>query len=355
MSGIYIHIPFCKTHCTYCAFYSELLRNKQGSESFVSALLSEIADSDFPDNVRTLYIGGGTPSVLSISEFKAITAALETKFPIRGLKEFTVEVNPDDILHWGQDYVEALKSLGVSRISMGVQSFDDSVLHLMGRRHNAEQAKSAYKLLLNSHIDNLSIDLIFGFREGLDSAALEAELQDLGRLPQHISCYQLSIEEGSGLDRMQAKGLYSMPSDEECERQYYAICSLLKKLGYHHYEISNWALPGFESRHNSAYWNHSPYLGLGPGAHSLIIDEKGNFIRRWNDECLEKYLQVGAMAAGSERQRAWNTLRGEEKLTPEQIREERIFLGLRTDKGVDGQRIPEDKWFVSDSIIVDML
>lgn len=348
MGGIYVHIPFCRTHCTYCAFYSELVRDASGSEPFTDALIREIRAEASPGRISTLYFGGGTPSVLDARQTARITEALKKSFDLSGLEEFTFEVNPDDILRHGSEYLVSLQNMGVDRISMGVQSFDDTVLRRMGRRHNAEGAARAYAMLRGAGFANISIDLIFGFSAGLDTGHLQSGLLGLGTLPEHISCYQLGIEEGSGLDRMLRKGLFAMPSDEECERQYYAVCDMLRSLGYEHYEISNWAMPGRHSRHNSSYWHHVPYLGLGPGAHSLFISPEGEYMRRWNDSDLAGYIRA---SQGGD----WDSVRGHEILTEEQKAEERLFLGLRTAEGVDGRRIPESKWFISDSIIADML
>lgn len=346
LSGIYIHIPFCKSHCTYCAFYSELLRSSQGSGSFiadtVSAICAEIeasrASFDLAD-AQTLYLGGGTPSLLPLDQLERILDALGR----RDFQEFTMEVNPDDIVKGGEEYALGLLKLGVNRVSMGVQSFDDAVLRRMGRRHNAAEALEAYALLRKAGFGNISIDFIFGFAPALDTGKISAQLGQMG-LPEHISCYQLGIEEGSGLDKMVQKGLYVMPSDEECEAQYYAVCDMLRSLGYEHYEISNWALPGRRSRHNSAYWNHTPYIGFGPGAHSLFVGR--DYVRRWNNPSLAQYLD--ASRSGN-----WDAVRGSETLSPEELAQERLFLGLRTKEGVDGKSIPENKWFISDSIILE--
>lgn len=370
---VYIHIPYCRTHCTYCAFYSELLPRGGGSDAFVDALCREIAASSCERNreddgaPHTLYIGGGTPSLLPLDALEAIVEAVKGA-GWRIDEEFTLEVNPDDIVRGGLDYARALKKLGVSRISMGIQSFDDAVLRRMGRRHNADGALKAFTLLREAGFDNISVDFIFGFAPVLDMTLMADGLAHLekvgGALPEHISCYQLSVEQGSALEKMLDKGVWQMPSDEQCESQYYAICSLLESLGYEHYEISNWARPGFRSRHNSAYWTHHPYVGFGPGAHSLKINE-GQFRRLWNVADVQAYIT------------AWNgpampvDVRQGEILSAEQLRMERIMLGLRTAEGVDPDllnshneilkptrdgrlRISESKWFVSDSIIVDV-
>ena len=422
MGGIYIHIPFCTSHCTYCGFYSELLP-RRGSErvccsegarldGYVDALCTEIRLSGALDGmgggfdknagtaaggcakVETLYIGGGTPSVLSVAQIGKIVRALDGSFQLR-LGEFTVEVNPDDIVRGGKDYAAGLRSIGVSRVSMGIQSFDDKVLRRMGRRHNAAQAAQAYRILQECGFDNISVDIIFGseaqwdvetVRSGLlNLSGDHAEHGDLSGLPRHISCYQLSVEEGSGLEKMIAKGLYSLPDDETCAAQYSALCKMLASLGYEHYEVSNWALPGYRSRHNSSYWNHTPYLGLGPAAHSLIISQKADsqqYTRRWNKPDTAAYVSAMKRIDGAclpEAKAILAGIRGYETLTAEQVGEEKVMLGLRTAEGIDPDlvppaspssallektcpenpngrlRIPEDRWFISDSIIADLI
>lgn len=360
---VYIHIPYCRSHCTYCTFYSELLPCRRGSETvsdellerYVEAVCREIDSEKLRGGaLNTLYVGGGTPSLLSISQLGKLVGAVEALAPF---DEFTVEVNPDDIVHKGKEYCLGLKTLGVTRISMGIQSFDNVVLQKMGRRHDAAEAVEAFALLRGEGFNNISVDLIFGFTSDFDVSAIKQGLETLARvspdksLPEHISCYQLSVEEGCGLEIMSQKGLFSMPDDETCAVQYYALCKLLQELGYEHYEISNWARSGFRSIHNGGYWTHEPYLGFGPSAHSLLIekDENGGqkYIRRWNSADVKAYL-----AATS-----FDSVRGEERLTDEQLRIERLMLRLRTKEGdaESGVVIPEDKWFIADSIIAAML
>lgn len=385
MSGVYVHIPFCRTRCTYCGFYSELPHSAQDPETFTDALCKEI-DLDAscsPGNgcqpsgtdagvADTLYFGGGTPSLLSPGQIERIAGRLGGKW-----EEFTVELNPDDIVNGGSAYAGSLKRLGVNRASMGVQSTDGKVLKRMGRRHDAADAVRAFSILREAGFDNISLDFIFGFVSGFNARELGRFLTSLpGGPPEHLSCYQLVIEEGSGLEKMIAKGLYSQPDDNECERQYMEICGVLRDCGYEHYEISNWALPGRRSRHNSSYWNHSPYTGFGPGAHSLITgtgtDGTTKYVRRWNKPGLQAY--AAAAASGD-----FGAIREEETLTGTQVKEERIMLGLRTcdgaaaeslpdnvavkrmiDEGVlapsgpGRMRIPEERWFVSDDIISEI-
>ena len=359
---VYIHIPYCRTHCTYCAFYSELLPRSGSSDAFVDALCRELA-SFRPSQAllnapHTLYIGGGTPSLLPPAALERIVGeVVKAGWQIEG--EFTLEVNPDDIVRGGEAYAATLKALGVSRISMGIQSGDDAQLRLMGRRHNFAEALDAYRMLRRVGFDNISVDFIFGFAEGPAEDDIRASLMELdsagGSLPEHISCYQLSVEPGSALEKMRERGLWEMPSDEMCCSQYSGICSMLAALGYEHYEISNWARPGRRSLHNSSYWTHQPYMGFGPGAHSFVWDGQVP-CRYWNEPSLHSYLTRLVPERSGER------------LSPEQLRLERIMLGLRTCDGIDASlidgeysflepcsggrlRIPESEWFISDSLI----
>lgn len=303
--------------------------------------------------VKTLYFGGGTPSLLSADEFRAIRAILDSVFDLGAVEEFTVEVNPEDVVTCG-DLLPALKQVGVNRISMGVQSFCERHLKWMNRRHDVSTAVGAFNKLRQAGFDNISIDLIFGF------AALEDEewsdtLQKAVELaPEHISAYQMSLEAESTLAELAAEGKYSEPDDETCARQYALLQDVLQKAGYEQYEISNFCRPGRHSRHNSAYWNRTAYLGLGPAAHSF----NGTDLRQWNPVSLEEYcsaLEAGNLPEG-----------GQERLTPDEIYNEQIMLGLRTARGVEKElisdqgilekagdyfRIPRDKFFICDSII----
>lgn len=326
---IYVHIPFCKSFCTYCDFYSEICSGKV-QKLFVDELCREIESRREEISgtlaLNTLYIGGGTPSVLEPDGLKRIVDTLG----YGPYEEFTVEVNPDDVT---PAYAAFLAGIGVNRVSMGVQSFDDGILSWMNRRHTAEAAVRAFRTLREAGFGNISIDLIFGM-SNMDDRLWRSTLEKAVELnPEHISAYQLTVEEGSALGRMVREGRYSVASDEQCAAQYEMLCSVLRDAGYRHYEISNFAKPGKMALHNSAYWRRLPYVGLGPGAHSLIGEDE----RRWNSQQLSGWTGCG------------------EHLSPEEIREERLMLGLRTDEGVDGLVIPESKWFVSDSIIADLI
>ena len=387
---VYVHCPFCRSFCTYCGFYSE---RACPTEAWADEVCREAEarrdEIEAASAVDTLYFGGGTPSVLPPSVLGRIADACGG----RSYREWTVEVNPDDIT---PSYAAELRSLGVNRVSMGVQSLDDGILRWMNRRHSADGARSAFRMLREAGFDNVSVDVIFGVA-GMSAAVLESTVRELLEWrPEHISAYQLSIEEGSALDRMVREGRYAELPDEACEAQYRLICSHLSAAGYEHYEISNWALPGRRAVHNSAYWNRSPYVGLAGGAHSLRFLGHGVSVpvsmaarghvngrgpqakRSGRDERSEDIRDRGPMA---EQIRSWNTdavsgwKRECEVLTEEQVREEEIMLALRTADGVPAElladgpakaslvpsvlpgrlRIPEDRWFVADDIIASLI
>ena len=380
---VYLHVPFCRSFCTYCGFYSETCSKSRQSELFneyADAVLTEAEErkEEIRSNpLRTLYIGGGTPSVLPLDVLSRVVQGIRRVQGDTPLREFTIEVNPEDIVEKGDEYVAGLLDLGITRISMGIQSFDDGILKWMNRRHSAAGAVSAYSLIrrtaLRSGRDiDLSIDLIFGlpqiepqaWEETLDKALALGRDEGL-RGPDHISAYQLSVEEGSALEELIGRGECAEASDEDCSRQYRTLCRKLREGGYNHYEISNFAIPGKEAVHNSAYWNRTPYVGLGPGAHSLTIRDDGQQVRSWNTQVLPA--------------RGKTYSREMEVLSDEDIRVERIMLGLRTSAGLpadelyllagkdalekqtaagcltigpDGRaRIPEERFFVSDEII----
>ena len=374
---IYAHIPFCKSFCTYCGFYSE---TSVCYDRYVEALLNEIEcrkpEFEATGDVNTLYIGGGTPSVMPLPLLCRVVGALKAVSGSRDFDEFTVELNPEDVVQRGEAYAEALLRMGVTRASMGVQSFDYGILRWMNRRHDAETAVRAYRILERSGFRNVSIDLIFGLPELLagsqpgllprhhekdgyfpllderlwrETILRALDISASGVLPSHISAYQLSVEPDSALERMIADGRCAEASDESCARQYEILCEELAAAGYHHYEISNFALPGREAVHNSAYWSHVPYVGLGPGAHSLSILPDGRRCRSWNNPDLKLYLETfeasannGILDRGSApsspngsggHERMVSRACGSETLSPVQMGIENIMLGLRTSRG----------------------
>jgi oxygen-independent coproporphyrinogen-3 oxidase len=345
---IYVHVPFCKSFCTYCDFYSEV---KDSFNEYAEALLSEIdrRKDEISENIAsypeadTLYIGGGTPSVLPLNVLSEIAGKLRSVRPDAiPWKEFTVEVNPEDIVEKGSEYVAGLLGLGVTRVSMGIQSFDDGILRWMNRRHDSAGAVKAYEILRGADEEwrkvhpearplQISIDVIFGISQLSDdvwSSTIDKALSLGGTegRPDHISAYQLSIEEGSALAGLVAQGRYSEASDEQCRAQYDILCQKLRVAGYIHYEISNFALPGREALHNSHYWDRTPYVGLGPGAHSFRVFPDGRQVRSWN----EQKLPCGAASTYS-----YNS----ETLTQEDIRVEELMLGLRTRKGIEAEKL----------------
>ena len=371
---IYVHVPFCRSFCTYCDFYSEIASKEEHGcfEAFADAVLEEAVsrkeELTSSSQVNTLYIGGGTPSVLPLDVLGRIVRGISS-IAGRDFQEFTIEVNPEDIVEKGEEYVRGLMNLGVSRISMGIQSFDDGILKWMNRRHDSSRASEAFRLLRSGGFRNISVDLIFGLSQLSDEVWISTIEQTLALGPEHISAYQLSIEEGSELGTLVFKGRYSEAGEDLCRRQYDILCSMLREAGFHHYEISNFARPGCEALHNSAYWRRVPYVGLGPGAHSL---SSGN-IRSWNGQTLPRRLPGGKLVTYS---------REEEILSPEDIRIERIMLPLRTDKGLPAEelfslsdtstiaallaegalekigsriRIPENHFFTSDEIIRELI
>lgn len=414
---IYLHVPFCGSFCTYCDFYSEICRSRQAFNEYADAVIAEIRDRrkelemnmSAQDAVNTLYIGGGTPSVLPLDvlsrivgavsqteQLSLVTEPVEVTTPTELFDEFTVEVNPEDIVEKGREYVRGLLALGVNRISMGIQSFNDDILRWMNRRHDAGNAVKAFHILRESGVRNISIDLIFGISQLTDETWKDTIEKALELSPEHISAYQLSIEEGSTLAKMVADGRYVEASEEQCRRQYDILCRCLGRSGYHHYEISNFAKPGFEAVHNSAYWRRAPYIGLGPGAHSLT----GN-VRSWNSQELPHRQQDETSSCNPDRISSCNPdstscqtssrnpsgklatySRNFETLSPEDIRVERIMLSLRTDKGLEAAelysladravinsllsegalekqggsiRIPESRLFTSDEIIRELI
>ena len=289
-------------------------------------------------SVNTLYIGGGTPSVLPLDVLSRIVKCLSSGGDQIGWEEFTVEVNPEDIVEKGDEYVTGLKELGVNRISMGVQSFDDRMLRWMNRRHDSAGAEEAFRILRRCGIDNICIDLIFGLSQLNDDTWTATIEKALSLGPEHISAYQLSVEEDSALERLISKGKYTEATEDQCREQYDILCGRLREAGYRHYEISNFALTGREALHNSAYWKRVPYVGLGPGAHSL----SASGVRSWNSQEIPRRLKDGTLATYS---------REKEILTPEDIRIERIMLPLRTDIGIPEEELRS----FADPATVDLL
>ena len=355
---IYIHFPFCRSFCTYCDFYS--VREMGKMEQYKNALLREIdARRAFLMSCAepaTLYVGGGTPSLCPVEWLSEVVSVLRAA--VGGFEELTVEVNPDDVT---REYVLGLRGLGVNRVSMGVQSFSDTSLMWMARRHSANRAREAYKVLREAGFDNVSLDLIFGYdpvRWGSSPTSADVlmrfwreDLEEVLRLrPEHISAYQMSVEDGSVLGEKALAGQYHEPADEICAAQYALLQNSLSDAGYEQYEVSNFALPGYQAVHNSGYWERLPYIGLGPGAHSF----DGNRRRSWNAPDVDTYVRYWlsdvqqeveghgyAGGAGDCVSGGIHAVSGCETLTDEDVLVEKIMLGLRRTSGLLLSDVPE--------------
>lgn len=321
MAGIYIHIPFCQRRCTYCDFYSTV--GLGIVDRYISAVVDEarIRDGEMRGHdgqVTTVYVGGGTPSLLTLEQHELLKKGLAHVIDWNAVEEFTVEVNPDDV---SQEYIEGLVAMGVNRISMGVQSFNDAELRAIGRRHTACQAIDALASIQAAGISNVSIDLIYGLPlQSLDTWK-ETVAQAVALCPQHISAYALSYELGTRLWQQRERGEITEIDDETSVVMYRELINELTAAGYEHYEISNFALPGFKSRHNSSYWNDTPYLGLGASAHSY-----DGIVRRYNPRDIKVYIE--SIDAGK-------TAFEVEHLTERERYDEMIMVQLRTARGVD--------------------
>ena len=328
MAGIYIHVPFCQSRCAYCDFYSTTLLAHR--EAYVEAVCRELQHR-LPElqgeTIKTIYFGGGTPSTLTIEELRVILETLENLEVLGNPNnlELTLEANPDDLT---EEYVKGLRTLPINRVSLGIQSFHDRTLRLVGRRHTAQEAIDAVHRLQQAGITNISIDLIYGLPgESLDDWAYSLD-QAIALGVKHISAYHLTYEEGTRLWRMQEQGLVSPIDEEQSVRSFELLREKLLAAGYEHYEISNFALPGYHSRHNSSYWQGIAYIGIGPGAHSY-----DGHNRRWNQSDLTNYI---------------STPHGEdvphevEHLTTDERYDERVITELRTAQGIDLTQLKAD-------------
>ena len=325
MSCIYIHIPFCKTRCIYCDFFSTT--QLELSEQYVDAVCKEIELSNRyldKDELHSIYFGGGTPSQLTASQIGRILNAIQVHHPIVKNCETTIELNPDDVT---DEYVANLRSLPINRVSLGIQTFNEDTLRFIHRRHTSQQAIDAVRRLQKNGFNNISIDLMFGFpNETLDAwqTDIERELQlDI----QHISAYSLMYEEGTELYRLLTSQQIHEIDEDLSRNMYQILIEQLTDAGFEHYEISNFAKPGFYSRHNSSYWNDIKYLGIGAGAHSY-----NGVSRQSNISNLKAYID--GIHQGMPK---FET----EMLTPDQQYNETVMTRLRTNKGLDTDTIKE--------------
>jgi len=319
LAGIYLHIPFCKQRCNYCDFYKEI--NFKDTGRFTEALCRELIQrSNYLNSasVHTIYFGGGTPSVLSFEEFQTIFNTIYQQFKVDIDAEITLEANPDDLT---TDYLSTLAALPFNRISIGIQSFDDTELKAVNRRHTANQAIQAVNDARKAGFHNISIDLIYGL-PGQSFDQWTQHLEQAFRLePEHISAYGLSYEEGTGLWKQRNNGLVRETSDEVMLQMYRYMLLQMNEKGYEAYEISNFAKPGYRSRHNSSYWQMIPYLGAGPSAHSY-----NGTGRHWNFPHLINYIE--AIEAGSEYSEG-------EELSKNDACNDYVMVRLRTREGIE--------------------
>lgn len=370
---IYIHVPFCRQKCSYCNFHFSTSLNFK--DEMIRAMKTEIMlrkDELQDKNLKSLYFGGGTPSILSADEIGSLIDEVLRYFSFDKDIEITLEANPDDL---DKNFLKQLSKLLVNRLSIGTQSFFDEDLKLMNRAHNASEAEGSIKRAQDFGFENLSIDLIYGS----PTSNLEIWKENLNKtialeVP-HISSYALTVEPKTALENWISKGKVVSPKEEEQNREFYYLSDFLKDNRFEHYEVSNFAKPGFYSRHNSSYWKYKEYLGIGPSAHSY----NGYDVRSWNVANNQQYIKKLSSK---------NLAKEEELLSQEDQFNEMIMIGLRTIWGVDLEslnskfsdrilehfrneikskleegilmtennhlKIPEKHWFMADGIASDL-
>lgn len=360
--GVYVHVPFCVSRCGYCDFCR--VTDLSLRDGYLSAVAKEMESCGWIGRKpRTVYVGGGTPSCLGVGRLRGLLTLIKENFDLSEVAEFTVECNPEDVT---PELAEMVAACGVDRVSMGAQSLSDAALRMMGRRHDSRRVYDAVAALEEAGVGNISVDCIFG----LPRIEGYSPYDDFGRFASlgvtHLSAYALQYEPGSRFTHMAEEGRLVPATDDEVVEQYDALTSTLASAGYEHYEISNYARPGYQAIHNSSYWDRTDYLGFGPGASSL----KGS-VRWTNTYDVKEYIA----SLGRKRELV-------EKLGEREVAEEVVMLGLRTSRGVnpddvpatyrpafdeaarrevslgnlaalpDGRlRIPEGRWMVSDMII----
>lgn len=330
MWGLYLHVPFCPTRCIYCDFYSQSDLTLQ--DDYVDALCRELTsyrqEKLWSTAPRTIYFGGGTPSSLPLPLLERLMGHIASLWDISKSVEITLEANPEDVV--SPAWAEEVARLGFNRVSLGVQSWSDETLRFLRRRHDAAQAELAIDYIRQAGIHNVSVDLIFGLPEGYDRDWSETLAHALTLPVTHLSAYGLTYELDTPLDRMKVWGVVHPSSEETYVEQYYALVAACEEAGFTHYELSNWARPGYTSQHNSAYWRGIPYLGVGPSAHSYT---EGH--RWWNVADIHAYIEL--------QNQGKSTIADEEWLSPEELYEECVILGLRTCQGIDlSQAIVQD-------------
>lgn len=317
-AGLYIHIPFCKTKCPYCDFYSITATDQVSAYLAALAAEARLYQEQFP-TFDTLFLGGGTPSWLGEAHLSDLFKILRRHFALASDSEITIEANPDDIT---AEKLRLFRDLGINRLSLGCQSFDEAELRFLGRRHTAAQTKATIDLIRAAGFMNIGMDLIYGL-PGQTVATWINSLETALRFnPEHLSCYQLTLAAETPMGRKAAQGEL-VPLDEEPQRELFLLTAeFLQERGYLHYEVANFARGAeYLCRHNYKYWTRVPYLGLGPAAHSFAGKR-----RWWNISSVEQYC--ASLSAGG------TPVAGQEILTPEQVRLETLSLGFRTQAGV---------------------
>ena len=351
MTGLYIHIPFCKSRCIYCGFYSTTA--EQMKQAYVDAVCREMElrkavyekeGKDVGKTIATVYLGGGTPSQLSPTQLQQLFDAIARHYDVNNDAEITIECNPDDVT---EAFAKLLQSLPVNRVSMGAQTFDDDRLQFIHRRHTSEQVTTAIRRLREKGIHNISIDLMYGFpNETLEEWEYDIQ-QALALNVEHISAYALTYEEGTPLYRLLEEGKVKEIDEERSLAMYDRLIDRLQEAGYEHYEISNFARKGWRSRHNSSYWQLVPYIGIGAAAHSYDGRQ-----RQWNIADINSYInhiQQGIVPAEGE------------LLDKDSRYNDHVMLALRTCEGLDLSTLDSDersyceetaKKFVLDGLLV---
>lgn len=319
MTGLYVHVPFCKSKCQYCDFVSFV--DLETIPRYLEALRGEaLLRGRRTAKVETVYVGGGTPSVFAPDQLVELFAILREGFDFIDGAEVTVELNPDDV---DDEIIDALHEVGVNRLSLGVQSLDDEVLRFLGRRHTSSQARRAIELTRAQSWAELSLDVMYGWHFQSETSHLDTLERILSYAPEHLSCYQLTVEGDNSFAARRAEG-ERLEVDEEIGRRLFLLThDLLTNAGYEHYEVSSYARPGRRSKHNQSYWDHVAYVGLGPSAHSF----DGRDRRSWNVSDLREYVDRAL--------RSIDVTDDSERLTDEQLLLERLLLGFRTAEGVD--------------------
>ena len=318
MLGVYIHIPFCASKCSYCDFYS-LPNQDELMDRYQKALIRHIEESApqmAPYYIDTVYFGGGTPSFYGARRLCELFETLKTNARVLKSAEVTVEMNPDSVT---KEDLHLLHEAGVNRISLGVQSANDDILRLIGRRHNYRQVIEAVKLIRAEGFDNLSVDLIYGLPTQSRSDWADTLSNALALLPEHLSCYGLKVEDGTPICKYQDSPL--LPNDDDQADMYLYMTDVMERYGYQQYEISNFARPGRPSRHNLKYWQLDEYMGFGPAAHSYVGGVRYSYVRD-----LKKYLD-GVENGGS-------IVDEYEKIDKAESAAEYIMLGMRTTRGI---------------------